>query len=39
MNTPDPIQLTKESHERLRKLLERDPQHRKHVRLFIEGWG
>jgi len=39
MNTPEPIQLTQESQKRLIQLLERDPHKRKHVRLYIEGWG
>jgi len=39
MDTPEPIQLTKDSHQRLIQLLERDPEKRSHVRVFIEGYG
>jgi Fe-S cluster assembly iron-binding protein IscA len=39
MDTPDPIVLTQDSQKRLLQLLERDPDQRSHVRVFIEGYG
>jgi hypothetical protein len=38
-DTTPPIELTREAHSKLRLLLDKDPQQRRHVRLFVEAWG
>ncbi len=35
----DLIELTKDSHRRLIKLIDKDKARRRHIRVFVEGWG